>query len=109
MAHSPLSPPFWTGLHQIQGASTAAYSAVLDAHGEMMFAVGDMDILSELTWEHVSEFEGNISKAKMVVLDGNVPQDVASKLCTLCKSCGVPGRCFHPLLYLWAITLFCSM
>ncbi|XP_042232087.1 pseudouridine kinase-like isoform X2 [Homarus americanus] len=86
--HNPLLER--RGLKVVKDASTAVYCVVLDQLGEALFGVGDMTIHDYITPTHVRQFEGEISKSPLVVVDGNLPQLTINYILDLCASCHVP-------------------
>lgn len=57
----------------------------------------------------VRQFEEEISRAPLVVMDGNLPQPTINYVLDLCGSCSVPGQyntqCFALLSHLYRILL----
>lgn len=87
-AHNPLLDQ--RGLAMVARMSTASYCVVLDHLGEALFGVGDMTVHDHVTPQHVSQFEGEISRAPLVVVDGNLPQPTINYVLDFCSSCSVP-------------------
>lgn len=54
---------------------TGTYTAVLDADGELVVAIADMDATTELGPEQLNAARGLIAAAGVVVIDGNVGRD----------------------------------
>lgn len=55
--------------------STGTYTAVLDADGEMLVAIADMEAIDELGPDQVQSARDVISTAGVLVLDGNLRRD----------------------------------
>ncbi len=55
---------------------TGTYTAVLDADGELIIAVADMDAATELGPEQLNDARDVISTAGVLVIDGNLSLDV---------------------------------
>ena len=68
----------------VDGARTAAYTALLDAKGECQFGIGDMDIHAQISPDYVKELEKEVVSAPLVVADGNMPQESLLTLMELC-------------------------
>ena len=68
----------------VDGARTAAYTALLDAKGECQFGIGDMDIHAQISPEYVKGLENEVVSAPLVVADGNMPQESLLTLMELC-------------------------
>ena len=68
----------------VDGARTAAYTALLDAKGECQFGIGDMDIHAQISPDYVKELEREVVSAPLVVADGNMPQESLLTLMELC-------------------------
>ena len=68
----------------VEGARTAAYTALLDAKGECQFGIGDMDIHAQISPEYVKKLEKEVLSAPLVVADGNMPQESLLTLMGLC-------------------------
>jgi len=74
----------------VDGARTAAYTALLDAKGECQFGIGDMDIHAQISPEYVKGLENEVVSAPLVVADGNMPQESLLTLMELCHKHKVP-------------------
>lgn len=61
-------------------AATGTYVAVLDGDGELVTAVNAMDILDQLTWNHVSTHSDTLAQARFIVADCNVRREVLEGL-----------------------------
>jgi hypothetical protein len=65
------------------GLRTAVYNAMLDGKGQMLAAVADVDIASEITQEALrrQEFAKVLKSASVAVVDGNVPKETLQFVC----------------------------
>ena len=85
----------------VPGARTAAYTALLDSGGECRLGVGrltsyfaptpppqvgDMEIHSEITPDYVLSQQEQLSRAPLVVCDGNLPQETIHQVMQLCHT-----------------------
>ncbi|XP_022103567.1 pseudouridine-metabolizing bifunctional protein C1861.05-like isoform X2 [Acanthaster planci] len=70
--------------------STATYSCVLNSDGQLIIAVGDMDISSQITPEYVSQFEEELQSAPLVCIDGNIPTETIEYVCKFCDQNSIP-------------------
>lgn len=62
--------------HSVAAAgATGSYTAILDASGEMVIAVSAMETMDEITAEVIDARRDIIGRARILVLDCNVPQD----------------------------------
>jgi len=57
-------------------AVTSVYIALMDSNGEMKLALADMEILEQMTAEHLESKADLIAESAIVVLDANLPQAV---------------------------------
>ncbi len=58
----------------LAGAATASYVAMLDAGGELVAAVNDMQVLDRLTPALLAPHAGQMAEAAALVLDANLPE-----------------------------------
>lgn len=94
-------------------ASTACYAAVLDSRGDCKFGIGDFNIHDELTVDvvrlpgcfetslfylsnishkKVRQFEEDIARSRLLIMDGNVALPTMKYILDVCRSARVPGR-----------------
>eukprot|EP00047_Mylnosiga_fluctuans_P014457 m.38627 g.38627 ORF g.38627 m.38627 type:complete len:712 (+) comp5518_c0_seq1:3-2138(+) len=78
------------GVQQLDRRRTASYSAVLDASGNLHFAVGDMDIFDSMGEAYVASFEQGLANASFVVVDGNVPLTSLAAISSASAKRGLP-------------------
>jgi pseudouridine kinase len=69
---------------------SAAYMALLSAHGALLVGVDDTAAASALTPEYIGDHADLLQHARMVAMDANVPLESAELLLALCHSAGVP-------------------
>ena len=79
-----------SGLRVVEKATTASYCALMDADGDLVTAIADMNVLDSITPELVGAFQDQILAAPLVVVDGNVPIDSLEYLCSICGPASVP-------------------
>ncbi|XP_015246498.1 PREDICTED: pseudouridine-metabolizing bifunctional protein C1861.05-like [Cyprinodon variegatus] len=72
-----------SGVARLEKQNTATYCAVINQNGELTLGLGDMDIHKQITEQYVSQFEKQISSAKLVCLDGNLPAPTINYVCNL--------------------------
>ncbi len=70
---------------QIPGYSTGSYSAILNKDGEMQFALSVMEVLDEIDVNFISSFQVILAKAKLLVVDLNLPLDTVKYLVEFSK------------------------
>ena len=70
--------------------STACYTAIHDSKGELLGAVADVEILSELSPEIIHSLAGSIRNSRLVVADGNLSPKTFVKLMKLCGTYKIP-------------------
>nr|XP_043892086.1 pseudouridine-metabolizing bifunctional protein C1861.05 [Solea senegalensis] len=70
---------------RLEEQSTATYCAVITESGELSLGLGDMDIHQQITEQYVSQFEKQLSSAKLVCLDGNIPVSTIDYVCGIAK------------------------
>ena len=75
-------------LHSDPGTRTATYSALLDADGDLVAAVADMDAFDALHSRVVDD--AMLADASCCVVDANVPTDVLGDVARRCAAAGVP-------------------
>lgn len=79
------------GVHVSKATNTATYNVVLNHQGEVVVAIGDMEAHDEVTAQLVSAFEDTLSRSPVVIIDGNIKEDVIQYCLELCKKHSVPG------------------
>lgn len=78
------------GLRVMSKESTAAYCVLLDHKGEALIGVGDMAVHEHITPSHIRQFEEELTKAPLVLMDGNLSQRTINYTLDLCSEAGVP-------------------
>ena len=69
---------------------TGTYLAVLDSDGDLSVAVSDMSATDSLTVADVEPARSLIQHCDLLVVDGNIPLDVATWLCSVAAASDVP-------------------
>lgn len=77
-------------VEQLSSSNTSAYTAVLDATGEMEFAFANMDICDEMSVEWINRYKEVLKGAKMLVVDLNLPADSVATLIDFAKAQSIP-------------------
>ncbi|XP_044049278.1 pseudouridine-5'-phosphate glycosidase isoform X4 [Siniperca chuatsi] len=72
-----------SGVARLEEQSTATYCAVITESGELSLGLGDMDIHQQITEQHVSQFEKQLSSTTLVCLDGNIPVSTINYVCSI--------------------------
>lgn len=80
-----------SGLQRIDQGDTAMYNAFLDERGEMLHAVGGMDVFSHLDAAFVERHRDELVNAAMVCLDGNAPLEGLRHALEICAAARVPS------------------
>ncbi|OXB70331.1 UNVERIFIED_CONTAM: hypothetical protein H355_002209 [Colinus virginianus] len=80
---------------QLEGKSTATYSAVITSAGELSIGLGDMDIHQQITEQYVSQFKEKLCQAPLVCIDGNVPLSTIQYVCQLAREHQL-AVCYEP-------------
>ena len=70
---------------------TSVYIALMDSNGEMRLALADMDIMEEMTEEHLMSKAKVIMESAIVVLDANLPERIITFILDKFGA-GLPGR-----------------
>lgn len=70
----------------IHGASTGSYSAVLDASGDLVIALADMEVYESISKELIRRFDGILSQAKCIIADLNCPKETLQFLSQFAKN-----------------------
>ncbi|MBS4213177.1 MULTISPECIES: PfkB family carbohydrate kinase [Neobacillus] len=70
--------------------ATGSYTAVLDANGELVIALADMDVYETITPELLRKHEGFLKQSKCIIVDLNSPKETVQYLCHFAKSHNLP-------------------
>ena len=70
----------------IPGERSSSYVSILDETGDMMLAMSDMHIIKRMDERFVEENEQVLSRADMVVCDGNLSAKTVERLTEVCLS-----------------------
>ncbi|MEO7269255.1 MAG: PfkB family carbohydrate kinase [Knoellia sp.] len=77
--------------HVVAGSRpTGTYLAVLDHDGDLSVAVSDMSATDALTVADIEPARSLIQNCDLLVVDGNIPIEVATWLCDIARSADVP-------------------
>ncbi len=77
--------------HVVTGSRpTGTYLAVLDHDGDLSVAVSDMSATDALTVADIEPARSLIQNCDLLVVDGNIPIEVATWLCDIARSGDVP-------------------
>lgn len=68
---------------------SAAYIALLGSQGQLLMGVDDTLALLALTPDYIREHQALLTSAQMVVIDANVPLEVAALILSLCRDSNV--------------------
>lgn len=66
----------------LAGRTTATYAAVLDAAGELVIGIADMDTLDEITPDRIAEPLSQVEPGSWVFADANLPSATHTRLAT---------------------------
>jgi pseudouridine kinase len=69
---------------------SAAYMALLDAHGQLLLGVDDIEATSAITPAIIEAHAAVLTNAQMVMIDANLPISSAVALLDVCRAAGVP-------------------
>ncbi|MFW5473914.1 PfkB family carbohydrate kinase [Knoellia sp. CPCC 206450] len=69
---------------------TGTYLAVLDSDGDLSVAVSDMSATDSLTVADIEPARSLVQHCDLLVVDGNIPLDVATWLCSVAGASDVP-------------------
>lgn len=72
------------------GLRTGTYTAVLDASGELVLALADMDIYDHVRPEDVESCWPHLAASDWIVLDANLPAAVLAAVIERCRETGLP-------------------
>ncbi|MBO5032468.1 MAG: winged helix-turn-helix transcriptional regulator [Lachnospiraceae bacterium] len=67
-------------------ADTSTYLYISDAKGDMKLAVSDMRIYENLTPDFIAPKMEQLNRARMVILDTNIPAETIALICEKCKA-----------------------
>lgn len=92
--------------------ATSSYLFVSDKDGDMSVAINDMNIYKNITPEYLEKRIAEINKAKIVILDTNIPTESIAYLAKKCKapifadpvSCTKAARLLPSLASIYAVT-----
>ncbi|MCM3316369.1 PfkB family carbohydrate kinase [Rummeliibacillus stabekisii] len=70
--------------------ATGSYTAVLDAQGELIIALADMEVYEAITPDLLLKNEALLSQSKCIVADLNCPKETIQFLCSFAKSHNLP-------------------
>ncbi len=101
-----------TGYCECPNDSTSTYMFISDKSGDMSLAISDMNIYRNVTPEYLESRLSEINKAKLVIVDANIPTESIAFLAKKCKvpifadpvSCTKAARLLPSLSNIFAIT-----
>lgn len=67
-------------------ADTSTYLYITDEKGNIKFAVSDMKIYENLTAKYIASKIDALNRARMVVIDTNIPEETIVHICENCKA-----------------------
>lgn len=70
---------------KLRNGRTSTYMYITDAQGDMIAAVNDMDIINDLTPEVLETKMDVLNKAKLCILDANLPKETIEWICANIK------------------------
>lgn len=70
---------------------TATYAGITSG-GNLSYGIGCMTAHDHITVDWVQQHEAHIAKARMVILDGNIPEETIRYVCNIAYEAGVPGE-----------------
>lgn len=70
---------------QMSEYSTGSYVALLDQEGDMQLALADMSVCDAMDLEWVSSYQNLLSKAKLIVVDLNLPLETVEYVIELAR------------------------
>lgn len=76
-----------TRVKVVEGKNTSTYLSVLDHEGEVLNALSDMSIVSEINTIYMQENIGLLNRSKLVCIDTNLDQEVIDMIFS---QCGTP-------------------
>ncbi|CDW53666.1 Indigoidine A and PfkB domain containing protein [Trichuris trichiura] len=79
----------FSGVSLNPNMSTASYIGFFEKR-RLKYGILNNDVYNSISPELVSRHEAAIRNCKLVLIDGNVPFETLSFICTLCQSLGIP-------------------
>ena len=70
----------------VPGGQTSTYLFITNEKGEMELAVSDMEIYENITPEYIETQMEMLNKAKICILDTNIPQETIDYIAKTCKA-----------------------
>jgi pseudouridine kinase len=70
--------------------STGSYTAVLDANGELIIALADMEVYEAISLDLMLKNDGLLSRSKCLMVDLNCPKQTIQFLCYFAKNHSIP-------------------
>ncbi|KAG7304449.1 hypothetical protein JYU34_011392 [Plutella xylostella] len=80
---------------RVAGGRTPSYAAVMDSSGECLLGLGDMALHQSISIDLVDKHMDVLSRAPLVVLDGNAPPATVQHVLALCQRMDKPGTTHH--------------
>lgn len=101
-----------SGYRSCPDDTTSSYMFIADKNGDMSVAISDMNIYRNITPEYIQGRMDEINKAKLVIVDTNIPTETIAYLTKKCKapvfadpvSCTKAARLLPSLANLYAVT-----
>lgn len=75
---------------QFPEKSTGSYTAVLDANGELVIALADMEVYEAITPDLIRKHDVLLSRSKCIMVDLNCPKETIQFLCSFAYSHDLP-------------------
>jgi pseudouridine kinase len=75
-----------TRVKVVEGKSTSTYLSVLNHEGEVLNALSDMSIVSEINTSYIQENIGVLNRSKLVCIDTNLEQEVIDLIFKQCQA-----------------------
>ncbi|XP_015909347.2 uncharacterized protein [Parasteatoda tepidariorum] len=79
-----------SGIKLVPDSRTGVCIINIDQYGECLYVIGDMDIHDRITRDLVEEHKEVISKAPLLIMDGNIPLETMDYLLKMCGENNVP-------------------
>lgn len=93
-------------VRRVPGMVTATYTAMMDGGGDLVAAVADMDVLAEITAEHIAEFAAALSSAPLIVADANLhPAALVAIASLVARPSAGPASAAPPPLWLEPVSI----
>ncbi|XP_071036915.1 uncharacterized protein [Parasteatoda tepidariorum] len=80
-----------SGIKLVPDSRTGVCIINIDQYGECLYVIGDMDIHDRITRDLVEEHKEVISKAPLLIMDGNIPLETMDYLLKMCGENNVPS------------------